>query len=196
MDYIIQGLILAVTMLSSGVDEREAQRHAEAAVKAADKFGFEPELLLAIAYVESSFIPHSVSYKECTDESCTRKGARGTTKPDNAEPPWYCGVMQVGGNVSWHECRRLMVDVEANYMKGAKWLRKWESQWGQKEQHCGQYKEGSEDRLVCALQGYNGGYPLIENNAQKYPTKVLGTREKIKEVVHQDYVLRVLVEQS
>lgn len=173
-------------MASGNLDEAQAQRHAEAIKVAAEDSGLDaalasilPEdsitgvdLLTGMTRPESHFIATVVSRKECTGSGdalvCVRRAGiwKSRKKPVGARPTYYCGVMQVGGKISWDRCLQLIDDIELNYLTGAAHVVTWLN-----EPVCRKYK--GEKRLRCALLGYGGGYPAIERGTLKYPAKVL-----------------------
>jgi hypothetical protein len=150
-----------------------AQRHVAAASYAGALTGVDPSLLLAVAYVESRYDPNTVSRIECSGESCKRVAGvwSSTKKPVGARGTYYCGVMQVGGAITWDECVALR-DIERNYVVGAQHIIEWSE-----SKPCRKLR--GEERLVCALRGYNGGWKSIERKAMVYPRMVLSARDTI-----------------
>lgn len=167
-------LIAALMLFYSHLDENSARIHAEAASAAAEAYGFPVELLLAQAWVESRYQPTSVSRMMCKDGTCTRKTGVWEYRepPKGARPSYYCGVMQVGGWISWEECVALMEDIPLNYMEGAAELRRWTE-----SRLCSMYK--GEEKLRCALRGYGGGNAATSNLEMKYPSNVLSKKEML-----------------
>jgi hypothetical protein len=172
-------LIAALMLFYSHLDESTARTNAEAASAAADAYGFPVELLLAQAWVESRYQPTSVSRMMCKGGTCTRKTGVWEYKkpPKGAQPSYYCGVMQVGGWISWEDCVALMEDIPANYMEGAAELRRWTE-----SRLCRSYK--GEGRLSCALRGYGGGNAATANLEMTYPVRVLSKRDMLMGIRH------------
>ena len=195
-------IVTVLLKLSSGnLDEAQAQRHAAAVAVAAESSGLNDllaamlpaddmltgeELLLGIARPESHFDRQAISRKQCSgtgaDRKCVRKAGvwRSHKKPKGAKGSYFCGIMQVGGNITWQQCLKLVDDIELNYQTGAEEIMTW-----LKVSHC--RKRKGEQRLKCALIGYGGGYkglgctwkkgekmkcPATLPN-KKYPRKVL-----------------------
>jgi hypothetical protein len=174
---IVDVLTAALLTLFPGyfADTTDAQTHVAAAIAASTATGIDPDVLLAIAYVESRYNPKSVSRVECHDGVCARKTGvwEKDTKPPGAKPTYYCGVTQVGGNITWAKCVELR-DIDEAYLTGAIHLDSWMN-----SKPC--RKLTGEARLTCGLRGYNGGWASIEKRAQVYPGMVYGAREKIRE---------------
>jgi hypothetical protein len=187
-------LILALLHFAPNyLDEASAALHVEAATAAAEAYDFPVELLLAQAFVESRYQPTTLSMQKCLREDgkcpwicskpdCGRKTRQWDFRepPDGARPSFYCGVMQVGGWISWDECVALMEDIPTNYMEGAAELRKWT-----KDRYCRPFK-GKEERLRCALRAYGGGYPAIPNLEMEYPDNVLNTAAILRRLAKED----------
>lgn len=151
----VESLVTAIIALASNVPADTAREHVEAAQAAAIEHDIPVEILLGIAYVESRYDPRALSRKECETadpESCVRKTGvwPKATKPPKAKPSWFCGPMQTGGYVTWDECQKMRTDVAYAYGVGAEHLRAWLD-----DKRCA--KLGDDDRLHCALAGYNGG---------------------------------------
>jgi len=145
------------------LDAEQAQLHANSAIAAARETGVDADLLLAMAWVESRFSPFDLSYQLCSSGACIRRTHVWTEAlpPKGAKPSWYCGVLQVGGWVSWDRCLLLRNDIPLNYMESAKHLTQW-----QNDPRCN--KLSSSARLTCALRGYSGGYRSINIGATQY----------------------------
>ena len=125
--------------------------NAEAALEAEEQTGVDANLLLGIAWAESRYDPNALSRWQCHGKSCGRDTTTwsGSEQPAGSSPPWYCGVTQVGGNVTWQTCQTLRENIRLNYLTGAKHLLHWS-----KQKPCPNKK----DNFYCALRGYNGGY--------------------------------------
>ncbi len=172
---MIKALIAVIMTLAPYLSESLAKVHVHSAFIAGEKYEIEPEILLAIAWAESRYQDMVVSRIHCENDICKRKRGKITSrqKPEGAKPTYYCGALQVGGHVSWEKCMGLDQNVPLNYLTGAENLRNWLN-----DPKCKRRK--GEDRLVCALHGYGGGYAAVERYSSKYPMKVIGLRNKIK----------------
>jgi hypothetical protein len=168
-------LIAALIALFPGyLDTTKAQANVNAAISASIVTGVDAELLLGMAYVESRYNPLSLSRMQCEDGAC-RRVARiwtGSTPPHGARPTWYCGVLQTGGNVPWDKCLA-MRDLTVGYLSGAEHLVEW-----MQTPRCA--KLPGDDRLVCALRGYSGGWAAIAGQANSYVNSVLAARHRIE----------------
>lgn len=175
----LESLIAAITLMVSSLPPNQARVHVEAASSAATQQPqLSVELLLAIAYVESRYDPRALSRVECETvdpTSCVRKTGiwPKATKPPKARPSWYCGPMQSGGYVPWAECQKMRDDVAYGYNAGAAGLVAWMD-----DKRCARL--GTDDRLRCALAGYNGGNAAIASyRTNKYAGWVLLMRDRI-----------------
>jgi hypothetical protein len=81
--------------------------------------------------------------------------------------------MQVGGHVSWARCRELQGNIEESYMVGAQHVRDWMA-----DPVCARAK----NPLVCALDGYGGGYKAARKGS-RYSKRVLAKTAEIKKLV-------------
>lgn len=174
----LAALIYALLTLHESLDLDVAREHVEAAQQAAQSTGLDVDLLLGIAAVESDYDGDSLSYRYCKGkEECVRRTGiwRSDSRPPHSRPSWYCGAMQVGGWVPWEECQTLRMDTYLNYQTGAEHLVDW-----MKDPYC-RYKK-TDAKLVCALQGYNGGYAAIKGDVQGYARKVLWEAQKIRKL--------------
>jgi hypothetical protein len=168
---MLQVLILMLqTLFPKYIDADTALLHASAAYDAEQETGVPATLLLSIAYYESRFNQFSFSRMECSGQDCTRVTGiwRQEKPPRKARPTFYCGVTQVGGWISWDQCREIMLDVPGSYSMAAEHLLSW-----MKDPAC-RRKRGDE-LTRCALMGYGGGYKAIEINASSYANRVMGT---------------------
>lgn len=178
-------LVAALLSLEPQLTEDTAREHVYAADKAAEETGFSTELLLAIAYVESRYDGRSLSWRSCAKRAvCTRKVGRWflPSAPPASRPSWYCGAMQVGGHVPWPVCVQLMQDTQANYLEGARELRRWHKNVRYpKGRPCAITSPGSRSRLTCALLAYNGGYPaFVTRTTGWYSERVLTVMQRIR----------------
>jgi hypothetical protein len=167
---MLEILITALlTLAPSYLDEKTALTHVTAAQEAAAATGINTELLLAMGYAESRYNPYALSRIECRDGACRRVTGLWTSEkaPKEARPSWYCGIMQVGGHVSWARCRELMLDVRLNYMVAAQHVSDWQG-----SPYCKWRKP--DDKLMCALSGYGGGNRAAQAGKSNYAYHVLG----------------------
>jgi hypothetical protein len=149
---MLAALIAALLAVApSYLDDASAYENARAASLAAKEYGVDVTVVLAIGYIESRYDGRALSRRECVGDTCKRVTGRwdGVDPPPGAKPAWYCGVMQVGGDVPWERCQLLRTDLTENYRDGAKHLRRW-----MRDPSCRNHADG--DRLRCALQGYSG----------------------------------------
>lgn len=177
---LLEPLIVAITALVTSLSPEQAREHVEAATAAATEL-VPADLLLSIAYVESRYDPRALSRKECettAPDSCTRKTGvwPKATKPPKAKPSWFCGPMQTGGYVPWDECQKMRTDVAYAYSVGVRELTKWLD-----DKRCARR---GDDRLRCALAGYNGGNAAVADyKSSKYARWVLTIRARIERSV-------------
>lgn len=161
------------------LDKATAYQNVRAALAASRETGVDVKLLLAIGYIESRYNPNALSRCEgAVGSGCGRVYGPwlGNDPPSKARPSWYCGIMQVGGDVSWARCQHLRADLDENYMAGAKHLI-----WWSNVPEC--RDKPKDERLNCALQGYNGGYPAINTNYRRYVNMVMWMVGKIRYVL-------------
>jgi len=174
---MLEPLIFAITALVTSLSPEQAREHVEAATAAATE-QTPVELLLSIAFIESRYDPRALSRNECESadpESCTRKTGvwPRAARPPKARPSWYCGPMQTGGYVPWDECQRMRTDVAYAYGVGAAHLQAWLD-----DKRCARLPV--DDRLRCALAGYNGGNQALTNyKTSRYTNWVLTIRSRI-----------------
>jgi len=175
-------LVAAIIAMTPGLELDEAQAHVEAAVSASEEFGYEPEFLLAQAWVESRFQRRDFSRMECRKGKCKRVTGvwESDALPKGAKPTYYCGAMQVGGNISWERCQELMEDLTLNYRVGAAHLWKWEGRYVNKDPECRKFKVGTQKRRTCALLGYGGGWKALTNKTSTYPARIYFIERKIR----------------
>jgi len=169
-------LILALLAFApTYVDQATAGTNVEAATLAFRDTDIPAEVLLAMAYVESRYSPTSFSRMMCSKGKCKRVTGEWDKPepPEGARPTFYCGIMQVGGDVPWEQCRTLMTDIRLNYLTGAQHLKKWMS-----DPRCRALK--GEERMKCGLRGYGGGYPGIANLEMTYPNRILSIAARIR----------------
>jgi hypothetical protein len=167
-------LLTALLQLRGAEVGDDGSLHVAAAVEAslaASRADVTPELLLAVARVESRFTPVLASYAK-------RSGGRGTNwrsrrRPPGSRPNYYCGVLQLRGE-SWGRCLRRMDDVPGSYRRAADELVFWLD-----SRHC--RRRPPERRLRCALLGYGGGRPLIRRWRYPYPGRVLREARRLGE---------------
>lgn len=191
---LIFSVIVSVLLrVGPALDETSAVTHAEAMHEAAETSGLNAliaklmpdmdgeSLLAGMAYRESRFTQPVVSRIQCSgsgeEQVCKRVASvwRKRTKPKGAKGTYYCGVLQVGGNISWKRCLELIDDVALNYQVGADHLMDWLN-----DSHCS--KKKGEARVVCALRGNGGGYKAIKAGKSTYPARVLKTARYIRKL--------------
>ncbi len=135
--------------------KQDSYRQSAAALEAST-----PELpanvLLGMAWVESRYSADAVSRIE--------NGKRVVGIPKWKIPPkgthsFFCGVTQASAGNSWKKCRELK-DVSMSYRTAVWELNKWLS-----PRICNH-------NLICALTGYNGGFPALKIGT-KYAATVL-----------------------
>lgn len=177
---LLEPLIVAITALVTSLSPEQARTHVEAAI-AASTAQVPADLLLSIAYIESRYDARALSRRECetaAPESCVRKTGvwPKATKPPQARPSWFCGPMQTGGYVSWDECQKMRTDVAYAYSVGVHELTKWLD-----DRRCARL---GDDRLRCALAGYNGGNAAVADyKSSKYARWVLTIRARVARYV-------------
>jgi hypothetical protein len=171
----------AIMAETHNLDLDLARRNVYAARKAADKHGFQIEELLAQAWVESRFNPYDLSRIQCKNGKCKRRIGtwKHKYKPPGAKPTYYCGPMQVGGNIKWKRCRQLMHDLVSNYDEGAKHVRLWEK-YAAKDKRCRKHAIGTRYRRTCAYRGYVGGWKGLYSSRNRYPNKIYWKQARIK----------------
>ncbi|MCC7251200.1 hypothetical protein [Hyphomicrobium sp.] len=131
----------------------------------------EVELLLGMAFRESSWDPFSVSRRACLAGRCVRVTGPLRHPVPLMEGPYFCGVMQIHAP-SWKACAREAADTSANYRKGALHLQQWLD-----DPQCAALP--GEARLTCALLGYGG----VETNraSHPYPRNVRRASEDLRQ---------------
>jgi hypothetical protein len=148
------------------VDPIEATLHVHAAMQAStDEIA--PEVLLAIAYVESRFDTLALSRLEAG------KRVRGRYLSDVAPKKWkpgtslHCGPLQTWAK-TWDECLRYRSDLRAAYAAGAHQL----STWLRDRRVRGD--------LTRALAGYGcGNHGVKTGKCNRYPGRVLWQARRI-----------------
>jgi hypothetical protein len=139
---------------------------ARAALKAATP-EISAEVLLGLAWVESRYHAGAVSRVE--------DGKRVTGVPRWKSPPsgtrsFFCGVTQVSAGDSWKKCREFQ-DVHLAYQTAIIELNRWLA------------PRVCNHNLVCALTGYNGGFPAIKVGT-RYAATVMWRSRLIKRALH------------
>lgn len=137
----------------------EALLHVEAAL-AAETSLVSAEMLLAIAYYESRYLPEATSYViNGQRRARIPRWAWKKWPPPGVSGPYFCGVTQVAAKKSWKKCLELR-DVPSAYVAAKVTLTEW--------------LKACRGRVRCALTGYGGGFPAIERGTSTYPSRVLG----------------------
>lgn len=155
-DPLVTGVLSVAPKLGADV----AAKHVHEARAAATEHGLEPELLLAMAYIESRFYPEATSRVE---DGKRATGLWMSTKPAGTGP-WFCGVMQTQARFDWNECLKQR-DITLAYRHGASELKKWMS-----------YVQGD---LAKALRGYGCGWHGVKNGCNKYDSRVFVLKKRI-----------------
>jgi hypothetical protein len=132
--------------------------HVEAAI-AAETRKVSAEMLLAIAYYESRYLPEATSYViNGQRQAHIPWWAWRKWPPLGVSGPYFCGVTQVAAAKSWKKCLELR-DVPSAYVAARTTLTNW--------------LKICRNRMRCALTGYGGGFPAIERGTSTYPSRVL-----------------------
>jgi hypothetical protein len=154
---------LTLRLMLGGVDASTAFDHASAAVEAGDA-EVQPELLLAIARVESRFDPTATSRmhgaQRVTGSYRSTSLARGMTGP------FYCGPLQTYA-YDWASCLKQR-DLVTGYKLGVSELKKWLK------------NPRVAGNTFRALLGHAcGNHGLVEGRCRGYPNRVLSYAEKL-----------------
>lgn len=169
MTFIIH-ILIAIASLTPRIETlgtraymtpEHAVLHATAATIAARESGLEPELLIAVAWVESRFDASATSRIE--------RGARKTGSWPSTERagngPRFCGVMQTIAGGDWADClaqRSLLV----GYRTGAAELRAW--------------LRLSRGDLRAALDGHGCGVAGMTAGCRGYAGRVLAIARRLR----------------
>lgn len=166
MTFIVQ-ILIAIASLTPRLGTlaymapEHAALHAAAAQIAASETKLEPELLLAVAWVESRFDSSATSRVE-------RGGRRTGSWPSSARAgrgPRFCGVMQTIAGDDWAAClaqRPLLV----GYRTGAAELRAW--------------LRLSRGDLRAALNGHGCGVAGMTAGCRGYADRVLAIARRLR----------------
>jgi soluble lytic murein transglycosylase-like protein len=149
--------------------------HVHAARAAADTievrgawYEITPEMLLAMAWVESRYVPTAVSRLECDAAGvCTRRTGNWRHRfPARFSQPYFCGFLQAHVRTE-RECRAIGADIQAAYTGAVAHLVDW-------IRFCAVDRQARRhrDRIGCALAGYNGGVRSARTLRPKYPRAV------------------------
>jgi len=113
----LQALVPALAPAAAYADAVAANRAATAHVR--------PELLLAVAFVESRYDPTATSWVSAGDGVRHTGHYAGTAPPARLDPhaSLYCGPLQTYA-ASWSACLRLR-DLDIAYAAGARELEQW-----------------------------------------------------------------------
>jgi hypothetical protein len=147
-----------------------AYEHAEAAMHASTSTpAVAPELLLAMAYVESRYDATATSRVVGGQR---RTGSYPSTRaPAGLQPRFglYCGPLQAQA-WTWERCMALRV-LEHGYGTGAGELARW-----LRDPHV-------RGKVALALAGYAGGYiGVADRYCRGYPARVLWLERRIKSI--------------
>lgn len=146
-----------------------------AAARAAARGQATPELLLAMAWVESRYVTTGVSRLECDAAGACRR-VRGNWPrpfPPRFAPPYFCGVLQARVRTS-RACFRVGADIEGGYAAAVEHVEAW-------LRFCARDRQARRhrDRLSCALAGYNGGTAAAREGRQRYARAVLSRARRL-----------------
>ena len=156
-------LALTFRLMLGGVDASTAFEHARAAVEASDA-DVQPELLLAIARVESRYDPTATSRMQGTQR--ITGSYRSSSLARGMTGPFYCGPLQTYA-YDWAGCLKQR-DLATGYRTGVAELKKWLKH---------PKVAGSPFR---ALLGHAcGNHGLVEGRCRGYPNRVLMYAEKL-----------------
>lgn len=168
----VHAIIGFALKLSPATVSAQAQAAVDAAKAHHTNLGLsEPDaagLLLGLAYAESRYDMDALSRIECRPKQpCKRVTSvwRKKTKPQYAKPSWFCGPVQTGGHVSWATCQRMREDAAYAYETAARELAVWLKDPSCRRMH-------GQQKLVCGIRGYAGGYAAIKNGTLRYPFEV------------------------
>lgn len=142
--------------------EQSAYEQAFAALAAATP-ELPADILLGMAWVESRYSPDAVSRVE---GNARRTGIPLWKSPPKGTRSFFCGVTQVSAEDSWDRCRKFH-DVFEAYRTAVVELKRWLS-----PRICNH-------DLICALTGYNGGFPAIKVGT-RYATIVMWRAQLIR----------------
>jgi hypothetical protein len=148
-------LVENMQRLAPSLDVATAKLHVEAAEAAGAATGIEPELLLAVAFVESHYDPTWTSH--VTDGE--RHTLRWPSREQLGHGPWFCGPLQTKAEHDWRRCLA-MREPAAGYLAGARELFQWL-----------RYARGD---VAAALDGHGcGTYGLRTRKCNHYAARVL-----------------------
>jgi hypothetical protein len=142
------------------VDPIDAALHVRAAM-AASTDNVKPEVLLAIAYVESRYDPLALSRIEGNRRVLGHYASDEPPRRLNKKGSLYCGPLQTYAK-SWDECLSQRNNLDVAYAASARELERW-----------------LKDRrvrgdLTRALYGYGcGNYGVLTGKCNRYPARVL-----------------------
>lgn len=171
--FLLQQLELAFRLHAAlpEVPFETAYEHASAACEAAQERDLPPELLLAVAYVESRFDPTAVS-RVVVDRRHTGS-YRSLRAPAglNVRAGLFCGPLQTYAK-SWAQCTSLR-SLGEGYAAGARELTRWLAD---------RHVRGSVSR---ALAGHGCGYVgIASGRCNNYPARVLAIERRIRKPHH------------
>jgi len=158
-------LALRLTAAVPALDPATAFAHASAALEARSE-KVEPELLLAMAYIESRYDPTSLSRVEGETRRTGPWRPRVPPKQMNRSKSIFCGPLQTYAR-SWKQClqqRQLDVAYPTAVAELEHWLR----------------DRRVRGRISRALAGYGcGNHGVTTGKCNRYPERVLRMKEKI-----------------
>lgn len=143
-----------------------------------------PELLLAMAWVESRYLPGAVSRLECDAAgTCIRRTGQWLgVFPDRFAAPYFCGHLQqrvpargrrIDHVSARRACNRLDADIGEAYANAVTHLGEWFT-------FCRRSRSRLEP-MVCALAGYNGGTKAARAGRRKYVDAVRARERRLVE---------------
>jgi hypothetical protein len=144
-----------------------AYEHAGAACEAAEARDLQPELLLAVAYVESRFDPTAVSRVVVDRRQTGSYPSLNAPIGLNVRAGLFCGPLQTYAK-SWAQCTSQR-SLEEGYEAGARELTTWLAD---------RYVRGS---IARALAGHGCGYfGITSGRCNNYPARVLAIERRIR----------------
>lgn len=148
----------------------QAYAHASAAVEASTE-SIPPELLLAIAAIESSYDPTATSRVEDGERKLGRYPSRRRPRDLTPNSSMFCGPLQTHAR-TWAQCLK-MRKLRVAYPTAVRELQAWLDD---------RYVHGN---LRRALAGYACGYHgVLTGHCNAYPQRVLHVMRKIERGRH------------
>jgi hypothetical protein len=167
--FLLQQLELAFRLHAAipSVSIETAYEHASAACEAAEARDLQPELLLAVAYVESRFDPTAVSRVVAARRHTGSYPSMRAPAGLDVRAGLFCGPLQTYAK-SWAQCTSLR-SLDQGYEAGARELSRWLAD---------RHVRGSVSR---ALAGHGCGYfGVTSGRCNNYPARVLAVERRIR----------------